>query len=100
MEKWVEELRSFGTKDISIVVAGNKSDMKNQMQIDKNEVEEYCKRIGAKHFFTSAKSGIGINDMFKSLAESNIYIHIQVSLSKFKHKKVKERKRKVYKLKM
>lgn len=40
------------------------------MQVDKGEVEEYCKRIGAKHFFTSAKAGIGIHDLFKSLAES------------------------------
>lgn len=73
--------------------------MKNQMQIDKNEVEEYCKKIGAKHFFTSAKSGVGINEMFKSLGESNTYIQSQVSQSKSKHKKVKVRKRKVYKLK-
>jgi Ras-related protein Rab-21 len=40
------------------------------MQVDKSEVEEYCKKIGAKHFFTSAKAGIGIHDLFKSLAES------------------------------
>ncbi|CAD8127923.1 unnamed protein product [Paramecium sonneborni] len=86
VEKWVEELRSFGTKDICIVVAGNKSDLKNQIQIDKNEVEEYCKKIGAKHFFTSAKSGGGINEMFLSLAES-ISIKVQAQQSKGKKKK-------------
>ncbi|CAD8127551.1 unnamed protein product [Paramecium sonneborni] len=86
VEKWVEELRQFGTKDISIVVAGNKCDMKNQMQIDKNEVEEYCKKIGAKHFFTSAKAGIGIAELFRSLGES-ISIRVQAQESKGRKKK-------------
>lgn len=50
------------------------------MQIDKNEVEEYCKRIGAKHFFTSAKAGIGITELFRSLGESIYWIKLGISI--------------------
>ena len=31
VEKWVEELREFGSKDIEIVIAGNKCDIKHQI---------------------------------------------------------------------
>ena len=31
VEKWVEELREFGSKDIEIVIAGNKCDMKHSI---------------------------------------------------------------------
>lgn len=34
--------------------------MKNQMQIDQKEVEEYAKKVGAKHYLTSAKANVGI----------------------------------------
>lgn len=33
VEKWIEELREFASKSIEIVIAGNKCDMKNHMQI-------------------------------------------------------------------
>ncbi|KAM3137171.1 hypothetical protein pb186bvf_010717 [Paramecium bursaria] len=70
VEKWIEELKQFGKPDIEIVIAGNKCDMKNSIQIDQKEVEEYAKKVGAKHFLTSAKANIGIDLLFKSLANS------------------------------
>jgi Ras-related protein Rab-21 len=38
----VEELKGFGSKDIEIVIAGNKCDMTHQIQITKAEADAYA----------------------------------------------------------
>jgi len=65
VQKWIAELRQHAGDDIFIVIAGNKCDRENDRQISTNEAEEYAKKHGAKHFNTSAKSGKGIEEMFK-----------------------------------
>jgi hypothetical protein len=30
----------------------------------------YAREVGSEHYSTSAKSGLGVNDVFKSLADS------------------------------
>ncbi|CAD8127814.1 unnamed protein product [Paramecium sonneborni] len=47
------------------------------MQIDKNEVQEYCKKIDVKHFFTFAR------------LEFMICLNLKWETSQSKHKKIK-----------
>ena len=50
-----------------MIIAGNKSDRKLDRQIQKEGAEAYCKKIGAQHIDTSAKTGIGVTELFQRL---------------------------------
>lgn len=66
-QKWVKELQEVVGKDISLVIAGNKYDLiqsKDDLLKQKSVVDEYCQKENVKHFYTSAKSGDGINEVF------------------------------------
>ena len=67
VKKWAEELNNFSKDGIKIVVAGNKVD--KGVEIDKSEILDYCHSINANHFFTSAKTGDNVNEMFFTLTE-------------------------------
>eukprot|EP00825_Cyclidium_porcatum_P040837 TRINITY_DN5250_c0_g1_i2.p1 TRINITY_DN5250_c0_g1~~TRINITY_DN5250_c0_g1_i2.p1 ORF type:complete len:217 (-),score=40.32 TRINITY_DN5250_c0_g1_i2:275-925(-) len=68
VQKWMMELKEFAQKKIILCIAGNKCDMEGQRQILKSEAESYAQANNAKHFNTSAKANIGIEDMFKYIA--------------------------------
>ncbi|OMJ70274.1 hypothetical protein SteCoe_31785 [Stentor coeruleus] len=65
---WIKELKSQAEKNIVIVVAGNKSDMEKERQINRPEALEFCRKMQIRHFDTSAKSGNGVEEMFLELA--------------------------------
>ena len=69
VKSWVETLREAVGKDIIFVIAGNKFDLSNIEMRDKTEdlVQEYCGKEKCKHFYTSAKTGFNVNDIFESL---------------------------------
>jgi|ETNmetMinimDraft_15_1059895.scaffolds.fasta_scaffold07718_6 GTPase SAR1 family protein len=52
-----------------MIIAGNKSDRNLDRQIIKTEAEQYCLRIGAQHIETSAKTGIGVHELFFRLTK-------------------------------
>mmetsp|Transcript_17225 Transcript_17225/g.17147 ORF Transcript_17225/g.17147 Transcript_17225/m.17147 type:complete len:101 (-) Transcript_17225:29-331(-) len=56
-------------KDISFVIAGNKCDLELDRQIPKEQAIAYAKQIGAAHYSTSAKSGMGVNECFEEIAK-------------------------------
>lgn len=65
VEKWVEELKMFN-KDTEFVIAGNKFDL-NKFDVKKEDVNDYSYNQNIPCFFTSAKTGDGINEMFDSI---------------------------------
>jgi GTPase SAR1 family protein len=65
VKKWATELKAFNPNTI-IVIAGNKADMR-KFDIDRETVSKYAEEINAKHFYTSAKSGEGLSEMFNSI---------------------------------
>ena len=42
--------------DIVIAIAGNKSDLEKNRQVEISAAEEYARSVGAVHFSTSAKT--------------------------------------------
>ena len=65
VEKWVEELKIFN-KDIEIIVAGNKSDI-GKYDIDRESINHYCESRQINNFYTSAKTGDGLEEMFEDI---------------------------------
>jgi Ras-related protein Rab-21 len=70
VQKWAAELRTFNSETI-MAIAGNKIDL-NKIDIAKEVVEEYAEIINSKHFYTSAKTGEGLEDIFKYITQELI----------------------------
>ena len=61
-------MTEFGPKDISIVIAGNKEDLVQNEAVTPDEATAFAKSIGAIYKKTSAKTNVGVEQMFRDLA--------------------------------
>ena len=66
---WYEDLQQYGRKDVIIAVVGNKSDLFESQEVDEKQAKDFAKKIGAFFRLTSAEFNVGINELFKYLAE-------------------------------
>ncbi|OWZ20916.1 Rab21/Rab5 family GTPase [Phytophthora megakarya] len=64
---WVRELRRIVGDDISICIAGNKSDLHRNRKVPEDEATRYAASVGAAHFDTSAKLNRGLEEVFVEL---------------------------------
>ncbi|XP_050301247.1 ras-related protein Rab-21 [Anthonomus grandis grandis] len=69
VKTWVKELRKMLGKDVCLAIVGNKTDLEKERAVSVEEAQEYATKVGAKHYFTSAKLNDGVEDMFLSLAQ-------------------------------
>ena len=69
VKDWVNTLREIVDKNIIFVIAGNKFDLCDKKLKEKNEeiVNDYCQKERCQHFYTSAKTGFNVDDVFDSL---------------------------------
>ena len=67
---WYNELITYGEKYTVTAVVGNKSDCFEKEEVKEEEASNYAKSIKANYFMVSAKEGINIDSMFKTLAAS------------------------------
>ncbi|MBU1158042.1 MAG: GTP-binding protein [Candidatus Thermoplasmatota archaeon] len=63
---WIKALTDVAG-DVPIVFAGNKADLENERVIKDEELQELASKYKAKSFMTSAKTGQGVEDVFKAL---------------------------------
>jgi small GTP-binding protein len=70
VEKWFEQVQKEGSKDVSIILVGNKCDLENERQVPKEKGEEKAKQLNIPFFETSALSNINIGDIFTVIAEN------------------------------
>ena len=56
--------------DTPIAIAGNKCDMASNKQVDFEEEGGQLAEMKAKHFYTSAKTGRGIEELFHDLTKA------------------------------
>ena len=68
VQKWVAELKTFN-KNTIIVVAGNKIDLKIHFENEKEISQKYVKDENLKHFYTSAKTGEGLDEIFEYITK-------------------------------
>lgn len=61
VKKWKDELNTFN-KNAVVAIAGNKCDLKRD--IEEEEILEYSEIEKVKHFYTSAKTGEGLDEIF------------------------------------
>lgn len=68
LDKWIEECKRFGGKDVLFCVCGNKTD--SRVVVSPSEGRKWAEKHGFKFFETSAKNGRGVNDVFNYLFSS------------------------------
>ena len=61
--KWIEEVRA-NSSDIPMLLVGNKSDLVDERQVTRAEVEEFAKEFEMYYLESSAKNGTGVGDVF------------------------------------
>ncbi len=66
---WMGDVKT-NVPDAVVVVAGNKCDKLDDVQVDIEQARAYAKSINAEHFWTSAKDGTNIHELFVSLCRS------------------------------
>jgi len=69
LKDWVAELRAQGPEDIVIAVAGNKSDMESDREVDTATAESYANSIGATFLETSAKTKANVDEIFLNISK-------------------------------
>lgn len=69
---WLSEINDYGPKDVNIVIAGNKIDLKSQRQISFDEANEFCKKNGIDYIEISAIQSINIDLLFVLLSSQII----------------------------
>ncbi len=87
---WIEQIDTNANRDeISIILIGNKIDLKDERRVEKEKGEEMAEKLKIKYFETSASTGEGINEAFEYLAKHILqiknpdsYISRNISLSK------------------
>lgn len=79
LTRWLEEARSNGNKNMTIMLIGNKNDLEHRRQVSKEEGEAFAKEHGLIFFETSAKTASNVEVAFINTAQT-IYEKIQTGI--------------------
>jgi len=77
LKKWLERVKENSSKNIKIILIGNKIDLEDKREVTFQEGEEFAKKNELLFLETSAKNFININESFNKLTEE-IYQNIEV----------------------
>ena len=70
LEMWLNEIKTKGNPEITIILVGNKADLEDQRKVTKEMANEWCENNGIKTFIeTSAKNGINVKNIFFEAAK-------------------------------
>jgi len=69
LQNWVTELRSLGPENIVIAIAGNKCDLDDKREVEKETARTYAEEINAIFVETSAKTGNNVQEMFTNISK-------------------------------
>ena len=66
IHKWLDAFRGTVKTQSFIAIAANKDDLPNKV-VNNDEIKHWAEENGFSFFITSAKSGVGVNEMFATL---------------------------------
>jgi len=79
VKDWVKELKNASTEDMLLAIVGNKLDLSEEIgrRIEKSKCQEYASSIGGLYFETSAKTNLGIEDLFVTISKRLAKMHVR-----------------------
>ena len=89
--QWIEDLREYGDKDTTIIIAGNKSDLEDKKIISFEEASELAKKFKVDYVEVSAKTGLNVKILFELLCNYMIKKYEEPNISRIKKKNDKSR---------
>ena len=66
--RWISDLFKI-SPDVPIIVLANKYDLKDSATIAEDEVKKITDKLGVSFLYTSAKSGMNVENAFKGISE-------------------------------
>lgn len=72
INQWLEEVGKYtpgGTKDVILVLVGNKIDLEEQRRVSTREGEAWARQRGMLFIETSAKTKLGVKQVFQELVQ-------------------------------
>ena len=69
VQNWLQDVHDQSPKTILIILIGNKIDLENKRDVSYDEGKEYAIKNGLIFMETSAKTGEGVEEIFKQSAE-------------------------------
>lgn len=67
LDSWRDEFISKTSPNAIIILVGNKSDLEDQIEVDKNDIDQYCSQHGLKYYETSACTGHNVTNVITEL---------------------------------
>lgn len=67
--KWLEEVRTNSSKNITVILIGNKKDLEDKRQVSYEEGEAFAKENGLMFLETSAKTAYNVVESFNLSAQ-------------------------------
>ena len=69
VKQWIEDCHSYASKNIHLVLVGNKIDLKDKRKVTKEEGEELASNFGMDFFESSALTGENIENIFLGICK-------------------------------
>jgi len=66
-EKWLNELKQFGDKNIAILLVGNKSDLKDKREVATEDAKNFAQKNALYYMETSALDGANVKEAFQQI---------------------------------
>merc|ERR1719361_396808 len=77
LNSWMEQIKTYGTKDVQVLVVGNKCDLTEHRRVTFDVAEEFSRSMGLEIMETSAKDNINVDQTFTHLATRALEIQVQ-----------------------
>ena len=69
VEQWVKDCKTYGNKNIHIVLVGNKTDFANERKVSTEEGQNLANEFNMDFLETSAKTGENIENIFQKICK-------------------------------
>lgn len=69
VSNWIEDIKEFGSKDVVIILVGNKSDLQDKRAVAFEEGKKLADEMGLLFLETSAKTSYNVAEVFYNGAE-------------------------------
>jgi len=79
VSQWLKDARELARSDIACVLVGNKTDLKDDREVETEEGARFAEENGIPFFETSAVSGENVHEVFQTLSK-NILTKIEGGL--------------------
>ena len=68
IETWYSDVKNFVSKNINVILVGNKSDLVDDIVISEDQIKEIAEQKGFNYILTSAKTGENVLEAFLYIA--------------------------------